>query len=357
MPRPVRGTPWFARREDGGPFYAHWYDEKERRTKRISLGTADAAEAGARFAAFLTRGPEFMGAPSSKVSVEAVLHAYMDNHIRQNAVAVGRAEVMARHLEAFFGGRPISTVDILLCRGYAAHRRSGKIAGQRRREAGATSLHKYAASDATIRKELGLLQAAVNHAVRWRIITEAEKPQIELPAAAAPRPEWLTKDELKLLLDESKRNFHLHYFIQIAYYTAARRNSIERLRADQVNLEGGFIDLSQPGDKPTKKRKPTVPIFPEIRSTLQILVDVAEGGGPIFPGGGWDFYMPFHRLAVRCGLQTKAHPHVLRHSRATHLLMDGKSVYAVAKLLGDTVATVERYYGKYATGSLEELLT
>lgn len=360
MPRPVRGSPWFARREEGGPFYAHWYDESERRTKRLSLGATDPVTASARFAAFLTRGPEFMGTPVSKVPTEAVIHAYMENHIRQKAVAVARAEVVARHLTAFFGGRPVSSIDIALCRGYAAHRRAGKIAGRKRLRPAEdgnalTNVQKYAASDATIRKELGLLRAAVNHAVQWRIITEAEKPQIELPPAAEPRPEWLTKEELQTLLGAAKRNWHLHSFIQLAYYTGARRNSIERLTSDQVNLNQGFIDLSLPGEPKTKKRKPVVPIFSEIKTTVETLVAVSEGG-PLF-GENRNFYMPFHRLAVRCGLERKAHPHVLRHSRATHLLMEGKSIYAVAKLLGDTVSTVERYYGKYATGSLEELLT
>jgi site-specific recombinase XerC len=38
---------------------------------------------------------------------------------------------------------------------------------------------------------------------------------------------------------------------------------------------------------------------------------------------------------------------MLRHSRATHMLMDGEDPYKVAKLLGDTLATVERVYGHY----------
>ena len=44
-------------------------------------------------------------------------------------------------------------------------------------------------------------------------------------------------------------------------------------------------------------------------------------------------------------LGVEGHPHLLRHSRATHMLMDGDSPYKVAKLLGDTLATVERVYG------------
>jgi site-specific recombinase XerC len=38
---------------------------------------------------------------------------------------------------------------------------------------------------------------------------------------------------------------------------------------------------------------------------------------------------------------------MLRHSRATHMLMDGEDPYKVAKLLGDTLATAERVYGHY----------
>jgi integrase len=39
-------------------------------------------------------------------------------------------------------------------------------------------------------------------------------------------------------------------------------------------------------------------------------------------------------------------------SRATHLLQAGASIYDVAKLLGDTTATVERVYGHHSCESL-----
>ena len=49
-------------------------------------------------------------------------------------------------------------------------------------------------------------------------------------------------------------------------------------------------------------------------------------------------------------------PHVLRHTRATHLLQKGVDPYAVAALLGDNLSTVLRVYGHHCPGYLEEAI-
>jgi len=56
------------------------------------------------------------------------------------------------------------------------------------------------------------------------------------------------------------------------------------------------------------------------------------------------------------GLGDKANPHILRHSRATHLLQDGVSIYDVARLLGDSVQTIERVYGHHSPDYLAEAI-
>lgn len=65
-----------------------------------------------------------------------------------------------------------------------------------------------------------------------------------------------------------------------------------------------------------------------------------------------NFYKPYRILVRSVGIEDRAYPHIMRHSRATHLLQDGKSIYTVAKLLGDTVTTIERVYGHHSPKSL-----
>src|SRR5262249_7405191 len=51
-------------------------------------------------------------------------------------------------------------------------------------------------------------------------------------------------------------------------------------------------------------------------------------------------------LGKRAGVPD-AHPHRYRDTYAVDCLLRGLSVYDVAKLLGDTVETVERHYGEF----------
>lgn len=46
-------------------------------------------------------------------------------------------------------------------------------------------------------------------------------------------------------------------------------------------------------------------------------------------------------------------PHILRHTAATWLVMDGVPLAEVARLLGDSEKTVEKVYGKHAPDYLQ----
>jgi integrase len=59
----------------------------------------------------------------------------------------------------------------------------------------------------------------------------------------------------------------------------------------------------------------------------------------------------FVRLCKECKI--KASPHVLRHTAATWLIMDGLPLREVARLLGNSEAMVEEVYGKHSPDYLK----
>lgn len=327
MPRPRRTLPWTERHQNG-THYVCWYDDKARRTLRESLGTKDDAAARTAFARFLTAGPKStrLVGPAG-VTVRQVLEWYDTQHVKPNVVDKERQRDAMTHLNAFMGDTPIARIDVEQSRAYATARRAGATSGR-------------VGSDSTIRRELNVLVAAATHARHWDRITDADLPRVDLPAETkGGQVKWLTKEQIRGSLDSSTGL--LHDFILIGYYTGARRASVEWLRKTQVDLRHSRIDLQGPDDAVTKKRRPKVPIFPEIRPTVERLMETS--GDYLI---GQRMYKPFVSHMADIGIE--AHPHMLRHSRATHMLMDGEDPYKVAKLLGDTLATIERVYGHFA---------
>jgi len=182
-------------------------------------------------------------------------------------------------------------------------------------------------------------------------------PSIELPRRVKKEAPYLTREELKLALGSADPR--LYRFIMVAYYTAGRRESIERLTPSQIDLEQKRINLRRPDEtdlqQNSTKRRPIVPLNTELRPVLAELLIENQTTGWLF-GKDVDFYASFRKLMIRIGLAHKANPHILRHSRATHLLQQGVSIYLVAKLLGDSVLTVERVYGHHCPDYLGETL-
>jgi integrase len=350
MARPIRDVPWLDQRD--GTYYVNWYEAPQTpaqkgRTRRLSLRAADADTAKARFAAFLAQGADVtLGtARNAGLTVRAALDLYWTEHVNPNVVDKVRQENAIRHLKAWFGDTQLAKIDIDECEAYAKARRDGLIGGGRRTP-------DKRGSDSTIKRELGVLQAASNHAIKRKRIV-GELPTFWMPTEDRVEDEevqFFTKEEVHLLFMTARGD--LWDFIRMAYWTGARRASIETLEARQVNLALNRISLKKPGVKSTKKRKPIVPIFPQIRGIVERRLANAQHG--YLFGKTVDFYRPFRQLCESIGLDDKFNPHMLRHSRATHMLMDGESIYKVAKLLGDTVSTVEKRYGHVSVEYLME---
>lgn len=344
MARPIREIPWIVKR--GDRFYANWYNPTTRRVEKLSLRTTDESTAQRRFAAFLADGTFTDPRRNARLTVEQALDDYWREHAAVKCADPKRQEDAIRHLKAFFGDMPVGDVTIPKSRAYADARRRGLIGGGRRRKDGS-------GSDGTIRRELNVLAAAANHARKWKRTDETVS--IELPhekrLGQDDEAPYFTRGEIDLML--SVTDGELHHFINLAYYTGARRRSIEDLTRPQVKFEQGQILLQKPGKRVTKKRQPIVPILAEMRPSLDLLCEGKQDGRLFHTS---DFYRPFRGLCEDLGFGDRSHPHLLRHTRATHLLQAGVPIYDVAKLLGDTLVTVDRVYGHHSQHRLAEAI-
>jgi integrase len=256
------------------------------------------------------------------LTVAQILDAYLAEHAELNIADPRRQRDGIVHLKKHLGGLNVAEVDIPACREYRKKRSD--------------------AAASTVRRELNILGAAANHARKWKRLPADQMPQLELPRIGkSEKVMWFTKEQVSAMF-RARNSGHFACFLRICYFTAARRRSVESLTKEQIDLLGGVIHLAKAGERVTKKRRPSVPLYPEIRPAVEWLMG-NSGRSPHLFGRARDFYRSFAELMEEMGIE--GHPHMLRHSRATHMLMDGDSIYRVARLLGDTVATVERVYG------------
>lgn len=269
----------------------------------------------------------------------------MREHVATKVTDQYRQQIAIDHLVEFFGNASIADIDIPASRRYVEARQSGMIGGGKRR-------HSKVGALSTIRRELGVLTAAANHARRWKRLTVLPSIERPLEAQRDDGQPYFDKEVVLRLIGAAEGD--LKHFIKLAYYTAARRSSIEQLTAEQCRLFQRQIVLATPGKARTKKRQPVVPIFDEIVGDVATLTARAPTGR-LFPNVG-TFYDKFMGLCRSLDLPEPHHPHMLRHSRATHLLEDGKDIWDVAGLLGDTVAQVEKTYGHHSPNALRRKL-
>lgn len=278
----------------------------------------------------------------STTTIPGVINFYIRNHVNTRVVAARRQLTALDHVSGAF--RETAPADI-------TPESVNEYVRQRTIDAGVTP--------ATVRRELSALRAAVNYASRHRLISKADVPHIDLPPHGAPRDFFLTQDEAdKLLgfaacdLDKSGRATRPARFVVLALATGARRRAIEELRWDQVDFDNDQIRFDMGAHARTKKRRVAVPVVAWLRPYLLMWKDERIGSLVLDSKSEIDLSGFLRRAADKTCRERllRVHPHALRHTVATLALKAGAPIYEVAKLLGDTVETIERTYAHHMPG-------
>ena len=329
MPRKSAGARLYQRTKGRGAGY--WVIRDGGRF--VSTGTRDRREAESKLAAYIAQRDRPAG-PSTpdRLTVADVLDIYG----REHAPTVRAPETIGYSIKALLpllGALPVGSISGEVCRRYAKSRDR---------------------SPGTTRRELGVLQAAINHAHAEGYLTAPIK--VRLPTVPAARDRWLTRDEAARLLRAAYRNpkaKHLARFILVALYTGTRSDAILRL-GFMPNTVGGWVDTDRgvlyrraAGEVESKKRTPPVPIPRPLlahlrrweRQGARFVIEV-EGKRVGSLKTAW------HTALAASGIDhcTK---HDLRHTAVTWAMQRGADKWAAAGYFGLSLDMLESVYGHH----------
>jgi integrase/recombinase XerC len=178
---------------------------------------------------------------------------------------------------------------------------------------------------------------------------------VRAPKAARPLPKALSVEAAQQLLDEQPRTAALvrdAAMFELLYSSGLRLGELIALNVDDGRLDLAQAEVTVTG-KGSKTR--TVPIGAKAREALKAWIErraelAAPGERALFVGGRGRRIAPsvvntrLRAWARRRGLGQRVHPHMLRHSFATHMLQSSQDLRAVQELLGHASISTTQVY-------------
>lgn len=180
----------------------------------------------------------------------------------------------------------------------------------------------------------------------------AASPAAALRAPKAPRklPQVLDADEASRLVEvptDVPLGVRDRALLELFYSSGLRLSELCALRWRDLDLGSGFVTVLGKGGKQRK-----VPVGSHARNALQSWrsEQAPANDAPVFPGrnGGpisqRAVQIRMKLLAHRQGMFKHVHPHMLRHSFASHILESSGDLRGVQELLGHAdIATTQIY--------------
>ncbi len=217
-------------------------------------------------------------------------------------------------------------------------------------------LHAKGLSARTLALTLSAWRGCYRWLVRQRGFRSNPVLGIRAPKAARPLPKALSVEAAQRLLEEreedSVASLRDRAMFELLYSSGLRLGELVAL-----NVDDGRLDLSQGEVTVTGKgaKTRTVPIGAKARDALRqwLLVRnnlATQSEKAVFVGSRGKRIAPavvgarLRAWARRRGLNEPVHPHMLRHSFATHLLQSSQDLRAVQEMLGHSSISTTQVY-------------
>jgi len=214
----------------------------------------------------------------------------------------------------------------------------------------------------SLSRHLSAVRGWIRFLLREGVLDTDPTEQAARPRSGRRLPRSLSETAVAELLQapdiSTFRGLRDRTMLALAYACGLRASEVVRLQVGDIDLSRGIVSAFGKGDK-----RRLVPMGEQALEWLRAYLEARETqvaararrgrsstpdvlflsprGGPLTRQGFWKIVGNYARVA---GLRDHVHPHQLRHSFATHLLIGGADLRSVQTMLGHASVTTTEIY-------------
>ena len=210
--------------------------------------------------------------------------------------------------------------------------------------------HRRGLSPKSLQRRLSACRSFYRWLLRHGRIVANPAAAIRAPKAPRKLPQVLDADEAKARVEvptDVPLGLRDRALLELFYSSGLRLSELCGLRWHDLDLAEGLVQVLGKG-----RKQRSVPVGSHARAALSAWraeQHPASTGLPVFPGRNGPItpravQLRLRQLAQRQGLFKRVHPHLLRHSFASHVLESSGDLRGVQELLGHAdIATTQIY--------------
>jgi len=213
------------------------------------------------------------------------------------------------------------------------------------------ALHRRGDATRSIQRALSCIRSFVKYLGRIGVVDGNVASGVRAPKTRRKLPRLLDTDQTAQLLNFAPNEplgLRDAAMLELFYGSGLRLAELVALDIKDLDLADGFVTVTGKGRKVRQ-----VPLGSHCIAALRRYLasrDSADPSAPVFTGRGSARISPrtvqqrVRRLGQRQLGSTEVHPHMLRHSFASHLLESSGDLRAVQELLGHTDISTTQVY-------------
>ena len=280
-----------------------------------------------------------------------------------------RYRVVLDHFKTFLNSYPrvtfLSEISADLVDRYKVFRKEGRMNADSQvvesQTEGTEHPEKKGARSHTINFEIRTLKLVFNLAIKWGYLKENPTKEVaKLKVNDSKPPRFLTVEECQRLLAACPTELYPLYFTFLN--TGMRKAELENLEWDDVDLERRKISIRRKESWQPKTGEREIPINDALHDLLQNLRqdnDARNQSNYVFSAKDGSklrtkLREKLIKIAQQAGIENLTRVHTLRHTFASHLVMQGADLPTVMKLMGHADIQTTMIYAHLAPDHLAE---